>query len=421
MAERKSNERGSVSILALVVTVLLIALAGIAAAYSNTELKSAGKHREQTCAYYVAEAGLDLAIREMNRLIGTGLAPEEIPPAVSKRDAPFHNGSYSVRVKERLNEFGENAGYTVLSKGRCGGEEKVVGALLKQLPWDGPPEPAPHALRFAVYAERNLSLRTLSGLLGLGLLNTHPIKVDGDVHANGSLRIRHDYLLIKPPPPTVTGYASSTAIGNIAVDGLDAGRKKVTPFIPKPAFDFDAARKIAKAEGVYIPHSVLDISLLGLAPKDKLIFIEGDLALIGLDLLGLSLMDRTIVANGNITGLLEVGGVDLVRTELNLIAKKDIRFLGAVTGLQVGGVLFAEGDIAIDGHAEVTGYTGARNIDIGGGILSGLLGLLTGSMHFGHELEYAGNFPPGAGFRTERFLVVERKELDKAAWDKGAW
>src|SRR5690606_14225675 len=133
----------------------------------------------------------------------------------------------------------------------------------------------PHALRFAVYAERNLSLRTLSGLLGLGLLNTHPIKVDGDVHANGSLRIRHDYLLIKPPPPTVTGYASSTAIGNIAVDGLDAGRKKVTPFIPKPAFDFDAARKIAKAEGVYIPHSVLDISLLGLAPKDKLIFIEG--------------------------------------------------------------------------------------------------------------------------------------------------
>jgi len=301
VAERKSNERGSVSILALVVTVLLIALAGIAAAYSNTELKSAGKHREQTCAYYVAEAGLDLAIREMNRLIGTGLAPEEIPPAVSKRDAPFHNGSYSVRVKERLNEFGENAGYTVLSKGRCGGEEKVVGALLKQLPWDGPPEPAPHALRFAVYAERNLSLRTLSGLLGL------------------------------------------------------------------------------------------------------------------------SLMDRTIVANGNITGLLEVGGVDLVRTELNLIAKKDIRFLGAVTGLQVGGVLFAEGDIAIDGHAEVTGYTGARNIDIGGGILSGLLGLLTGSMHFGHELEYAGNFPPGAGFRTERFLVVERKELDKAAWDKGAW
>lgn len=421
MAERKGSERGSVSILALVVTVLLIALAGIAVAYTNTELRSAGKHREQSCAYYIAEAGLDLAIYEMNRLIGMNLAPEDILAAVSWRDAPFHDGTYSVQAKERRNEFGENAGFAVMSKGRCGGEEKVVGALLKQPLWEDPAEPAPSALQFAVYAERNLSLRTLSGLLGLGLLTTHPISVDGDVHANGTLRIRHDYLLIKPPPPTVTGYASSTAIGNIAVDGLDAGRKKVTPFIPRPVFDFDAARKAAQAEGVYIPHSVLDISLLGLSPTDKLIFIEGNLTLVGLDLLGLSLMDRTIVANGSITGLLEVGGVDLVRTKLNLIAKKDIRFLGAVTGLQVGGVLFAEGDIAIDGHAEVTGYTGARNIDIGGGILSGLLGILTGSMRFEHNLDFAGNFPPGAGFKTQRFVVVEQKELDKAAWDKGAW
>jgi cytoskeletal protein CcmA (bactofilin family) len=127
-------------------------------------------------------------------------------------------------------------------------------------------------------------------------------------------------------------------------------------------------------------------------------------------LLGIALNDRTIVVNGNVSGLLEVGGNTLVSKRFNLIAKGDIQFLGAVTGLVVNGVLFSQGDISIEGHAEVKGFIGARNIKIGGGLVSNLLGLVTGDMEFEYDAGKLNSLPQGIGFHADGVEVVEQGE-----------
>ena len=154
-----------------------------------------------------------------------------------------------------------------------------------------------------------------------------------------------------------------------------------------PLFDFDRARELAKSTGIYVNHNVTDISLLGISPTNKIIFIDGNLSITGLDLLGISLQDRTIVVNGNFTGSLEVGGLSFCTTNLNIIAKQNITFTGAVTGLQVNGILFANGlnkltnlpdatsgNISVQGHCAVNGYMGANKVILGSGLLSSLLG-----------------------------------------------
>lgn len=110
---------------------------------------------------------------------------------------------------------------------------------------------------------------------------------------------------------------------------------------------------------------------------------------------------------GTISGFLELGGNELVNTKLNLIAKENINFLGAVTGLQVNGVLYAQGNITTEGHLEVDGYIGANNIDCGAGILSNLLGLLTGEMNFTYDPSVFTSLPSGIGFKKMYVEVVE--------------
>lgn len=398
-------ERGASLILALLLSALLFLLVTVVIRFSNTELKSASKQKVQTCSYYVAEAGLERTIRDINQKLAQHMQPTDM----ILQDIAFQQGSYSTSVTAKTNDYGEHIGYTIGSTGRCGQEEKTITAWVRQPVWPGNGN-IPQALQFAIYAENELKLRTLSGLLGLGILSTHQIQIDGDFHGNELVTVNHDSILFAPPPPIINGYASSTALSNINVDGLSPLKEKTYDSIPMPEFDFDAARKKAQAEGIYIPHSVLDISLLGLSPSDQIIFIDGDLTLAGLDLLGISLMDKTIVVNGTITGLLEVGGNSLVNTKLNLIAKQNIIFVGALTGLQINGVLFAQKDISVGGHAEVIGYAGARNIDMGGGILSGLLGIITGNMHFNYNQDALQTIPSGVGFKLNSVEVVEQKE-----------
>jgi hypothetical protein len=407
------NESGQSLVLALIViSVLMIAVVSVSL-FARTDVQSSQKQIEQTSAYYIAEAGLQRAIEDTN----ASLANKQ-PPPTSISDLNFNGGSYQVTITPKTNAHGENIGYDILSIGKYKDETKKISAYVR------PRLTRTYsALNYALYAEKDMSIKTLSGLLGIGLLQTHKIQVNGKVHGNGNVNIKHEGLLLVGNP-TITDKVSSTSLSNIQVPGLPNSQKVETPYIPMPSFDFDRAREMAKKEGKYISHSVGDISLLGIGPNHKIIFIDGDLTLAGLDLLGISLANRTFVVNGTFTGLLEVGGISLADIKLNIIAKENINFVGAVTGLQVNGILFAQGDnrntnqpdpnlgkISVAGHCAVKGYTGARNISMGAGLLSSILGLVTGKMEFTYNptVFNEGYLPSGLGFKDNVVEIVSQE------------
>lgn len=380
------NQTGSSLVLALIVTFMLITLVTIVVHFSNTELKSAQKQERQTSAYYIAEAGVERAIYEINQSLQNDGVP---PPQLS--DSNFKGGAYEVTITPKTNgpDYNENIGYTIESIGTYEQEEEKISKWVRQP--IGPPNPTPDGekpspFNFAVYAYENAKISSL----------LNGIKVDGDIHAN-------DNVMLSGNTDVTNGSSvSSTYLNNINVNG--AIEKTTYEPIPQPQFDFDYAREQAKKNGFYISlKNNANISLLGLAPTDKVIFIDGNLTQIGLDLLGIALQDRTIIVNGNFTGALELGG----NSKLNLIVSKDINFLGLITGLQVNGILYAQGDIKTDGYIKVDGYMGAKNIDCGSGLLSGLLGLITGDMKFTYDSSVFNSLPSGIGFKKMYVEVVE--------------
>jgi hypothetical protein len=400
-----TNERGQSLVFALIIiSVLMISLVSVLL-FTRTDLQQSQKQTNRNNAYYIAEAGLQRAIHEVD----TSLLNEQAPGTFFS-DPNFNGGSYEVTVTPKTNASGENIGYTLLSTGTYRNERKTLSAWIRQ-----PLGYSLLPLNYAIYAKGNASIHTLSALL-----NLHNIRVNGNVHTNGTVAMTNTGLLSSNP--VINGMVSSTSLSNIQVQGLPSGKKTVRSFMPMPEFDFDSAREVAKREGVYVNDNVSSLSLLGIGPSSKVIFVDGNLSLTGVDLLGISLLNRTIIVNGNFSGALSVGGATLVNTNLNIIAKENIEFLGAVTGLQVNGIIFAQGynrstnlpdpntgNISVAGHLEVNGYLGGNNISVGGGLLSGLLGLVTGDMQFTYNDSAFSNLPKGIGFKTRHVEIVEQK------------
>lgn len=399
------NESGQSLVMALIIiSILMIGVASVVL-FARTDIQNSQKHIKADSAYYIAEAGLERGIHEVD----TSLSNQQVP-ATFFSDPNFNGGSYEVTVTPKTNPSGENVGYTLLSTGTYQNETKKLSAWIRQ-----PLGYSMQPLNYAIYGKENTSIRTLSALL-----NLHNINIKGNVHSNGVVKMTNTGLLSSNP--VINGTVSSTSLPNIQVQGLSSGKKAVRSFVDMPIFDFDSAREEAKRVGKYVNGNLSSISLLGLTPAHKIIFVDGNCSLTGLDLLGLSLADRTIVVNGNFSGSLSVGGLSLVNTNLNIIAKQNIEFLGAVTGLQVNGILFAQGynrdtnlpdpdvgNISIAGHLEINGYFGGHNISVGGGLLSGILGLVTGDMKFTYNPNVFANLPKGIGFKTLHVEIVEQK------------
>ena len=157
-----TNQMGASLVLALIVTFMLITLVTIVVHFSNTELKSAQKQERQTSAYYIAEAGLERAIYEVNQSLKKG---EE--PASLFDDSNFKGGSYKATVTPKINEHDENIGYTVESVGSFENEEKKVpNGLDSHLATRATPTP----FEFAMYGNNKITVRTLSGLIGLDIM-----------------------------------------------------------------------------------------------------------------------------------------------------------------------------------------------------------------------------------------------------------
>ena len=399
------NERGQSLIMALIILgVLMIGLVTVLL-FARTDLQHSQTQTNKNSAYYIAEAGLQRAIRD----IDTSLANNQ-DPATYFSDASFNGGSYEVTLTPKTNPSGENIGFTLLSTGTYENNTTTISAWIRQ-----PLLYSMEGLNYAIYSFGNTTISTLSALL-----NLHNIQVNGNVHGNGTVKMTNTGLLSSNP--SISGTVSSTSLANIQVQGLSSGKKVVRSLIPMPLFDFDSAREGAKRVGKYVNGNLSSISLLGLTPAHKIIFVDGNCSITGLDLLGLSLADRTIVVNGNFSGSLSVGGVNLVNTNLNIIAKQNIEFLGAVTGLQVNGIVFAQGynrytnlpdattgNVTVAGHMEVNGYLGGNQITLGAGILSGLLGLITGDMKFTYNSNRFVTMPPGVGFKALKMEIVEQK------------
>lgn len=403
-----SNQEGASLVFVLMVTFLLISLATIIIKYSNTDIRSAFKHENQTNAYYIAEAGLEEGVYEVNKEIESN----NVPPTTLSNTS-FQGGNYEVSITPKINDFGENIGYDIISSGMYKGEKRTLTNWVRQPIWPEDGGDPPKALEYAIYGKENVEIQTVSGLLGLGFLSTHEIKVNDNVHSNGIVELKHYGLFTTDPK--VNGFASSIRKSNIRVAGLESSKKvEEDEEVPMPMFDFDYARKKAQEEGKYIPHDLLSISLLGLTTTDKVIFLDGDMVITGLDLLGLSLMNRTIVVNGEVTGLLEVGGLEFIPTNLNIIAKDDINFFGLVTGLQINGILFSQGEINTEGHVEVNGYVGAKDVKFGTGLVTGLVdsifSLVNGDMNFVYNRNVFENLPSGIGFKQNEVEVIEQKE-----------
>lgn len=406
------NESGQSLVLALIIIGIFMLIVPTVYLYAGTDLQSSQKQIRQTNAYYIAEAGLQRAIQDAN----VSLANNQTP-AATYADNNFSGGTYQVTLTPKTDNNGQNVGYTLLSVGTFKNETKKISTWVKQ-PEGTTTGNITDALNYVLYANHTLSIRTMP------FLGIHKITVDGNVHGNDTVTLTHNG---GKPDPQIQGKASSTALGNIQVQGLKSSQKVVHTSIPMPIFDFDKAKEQAKSKGMYVPHDVAVLSILGISPSDKIIYIDGDLTLTGLDLLGLSLENRTLVVNGTVTGSLELGGLSLVKTKLNIIAKEDINFLGAITGLQVNGILFAQGNdaatnqpnpnkgkITTAGHCEVNGFVGARTIDMGSGILSGLLGLITGNMNFTYDDEVFKKIPSGVRFKdttASNLVIVEQKEV----------
>lgn len=400
------NESGASLLLALVVSSLLFLLITTLVLYGNTDMKVSRKQDHQLSALYIAEAGVERAIQEINHHLAD---PKHYPLGMMEwADPAFNGGAYSVKITEKRNEHIESIGWQINSEGTYPhqGERRTIQA------WVRPKiQKLPSQYPFVLYGEDEINIETVSGPLGLGFLATHPIEINGDAHANGDLTLKYNGILTGQPK--VNGTLSTTS-GTIRAEGLGGIRRQE---ISMPEFDFDYARELAKKEGTYIPHDLLSISLLGLSPKSP-IFIDGDINIVGLDLLRLSLQKRTIIANGNINVVGDLGGV----LTLNLLAKKNIQFLGLATGLEVTGVLFAQGDqasldaepdigrIELTGHAEVNGYVGGRRINMEAGILPSLLGLITGKMNFRQNPAVFEAFSSPLGFKSQEVEIVEWEE-----------
>lgn len=399
------SESGASLLLALVVSSLLFLLVTILVFYGNTEMKASHKQDYLLSSLYIAEAGVERAIQEINQHLADS-ANHPLEDGMEWTDKEFNDGSYITKLSEKLNEHGESIGWQIDSEGTYQGEKRRITA------WVRPEiQKFPSQSSFVVYGEQEIRVETISGPLGLGFLETHPIEVNGDAHANGDLTLKYNGLLTGQPK--VNGTLSTT-FGTIRAEGINGIRR---PVIPMPEFDFDYARELAKNEGTYVPYDLLSVSVLGLAPKSP-IFIEGDIHIIGLDLLRLSLGNRIIIVNGSINVLGDLGG----ELALNLIAKKNILFTGLATGLKLNGILFAQGDpavldaepdngrIELNGHAEVNGYVGGRKIQMQAGILPSLLGLISGKIKFQEKPVVFEAFSAPLGFKSQEVEIIEWEE-----------
>lgn len=115
---RLSPERGSVTLMVIIVMTLLLGLGGAFISLSSTEVDLSKDYRNGVAAQYLAEAGVQWAIvklkTETDFVAKTGIPPGVIKTSAIKNEGTPTAGSYTVKVT------GSGTGRIITSTGTVG-------------------------------------------------------------------------------------------------------------------------------------------------------------------------------------------------------------------------------------------------------------------------------------------------------------
>ncbi len=235
------NERGVVMVISLLLLALLVAAGVGTIVLTQSDLKTSGNFKTATQAFYLAEAGLQRAIRDLNKETNWIGRLANTSDAFSG-DNSLGNGTYVVQVFEN-DPFSPNV--RIRSTGNIGSSSSTVEAVVA-------PEFFP-ILDYAAFSCGNLTLKEgggsvsslisggdvfVSGNLDLEGSGTHQIQngnvsVLGDININGTSSItggnasaNGNMNLQSSASPNVGGNA--TAGGNISGGGTVTGTTNAT-------------------------------------------------------------------------------------------------------------------------------------------------------------------------------------------------
>ncbi|MCS7242107.1 polymer-forming cytoskeletal protein [Candidatus Caldatribacterium sp.] len=187
MWKKKDATRGSTFLTFLIMTTLFVAFLGAGLNLFIGGQKRAASIGQRNQAYYLAEAGIEEALRRLKESGCTTISPTSLPfPSLS----PI--GTYQYRVNP-----GEGNSVTITSIGRVGGKEVRLHVTVLCAPPSGDtptasPQPTPTAsplpippLDMAVFASQSVTLGGSAQIYGNVGINGRP----GSIVLNGNPRI----------------------------------------------------------------------------------------------------------------------------------------------------------------------------------------------------------------------------------------
>lgn len=308
-----SNQKGMALLTTLIFVFIMVTFGVALLTMTSNDSKLSTLQRDSTRAFYLAEAGVDKALWNLNTSTDNG--GEGLDWRTNDETGPLHEGTiaeyYDVTVitiqnaTETLPEIIKITSTGVIDNGTyTSGKRKIEVEAQKAI--------SPSSTLCYNYALATDSILTINGA----------ITINGDIHANGSIGGSNN-------DPTVNGEQT-------------IGGDEIYPII-----DFEYYKQLAIANETYYDYPKVfntDETITGIH------FIDGDVEIKA----NLNISDGAIFATGEIISL---GNAVITHTKsetydnpLALVAKGDITLGGTVS---TEGVIQSEGDIKINGTVDV--------------------------------------------------------------------
>ncbi|MGI6091436.1 MAG: hypothetical protein GX348_04625 [Veillonellaceae bacterium] len=265
-----NTQQGSVSILALLAMMLLLALGGTMLSVSSAEVRTAASFRDGVAAQYAAEAGAKKALLALSTNNGT------LPETIHNQPlGPGIPGTYTVTVEKQ----GINRVITATG---------TVGNASRQVIMEIAPETV---YDFAAYSDKDmtLGLNIINGSVGSNqdINFTALTRVNGDAIAHGRVRLH-------------------TGFNDIRGRIMDSKSESAPPYLPLPTFIREDYKNGERLPGSWFSSIKLD---------NKIYYHDDNISFGASTISGPGI----IYATGNITI-----GFATIKNNVILISEKDI-------------------------------------------------------------------------------------------------
>ncbi len=171
------RQRGTISVLTVIVVFMLVSLGAVMLSLSNTHSKSTSGHQLRLRTLLIASAGVHAAVAELNSEVDpNGDGPGTLPLT------SFDSGSYQVSATFDAT----NDEYTIVSVGRFAGITRTLEVVVMR-PWYP-------IFRFGMFGDRSMTV--LDGTLtdsinsSLGPVESQSPTQEGDVGSNGLVDVQ---------------------------------------------------------------------------------------------------------------------------------------------------------------------------------------------------------------------------------------